>query len=521
VRAAEVTAEPGARAHWLVTAAADRLTAGEPGRARGLLERVAAGSPAPATRGLRMLVRGEIELRDGVPSRAFRDLTAAAAVFPAARRDLTARALMLAGEASCLGGDFTGYFALAERARRLRTAGDPPAVRLALDHFAGMAATFRGHHDEAGRSLRQVVALAGTVREPEALIWAGQAAYTLGDAARAHALAGTAAHRARELGAVSLVPGALVYEALSALMLDRHAAAETAALEGLRLAGTLGQRNLAVDHLAILALLAALQGDGTSAALRLRTAADEVAARGLGRPGAFNCWVAACVDLVEERPADALDRFRHMTAATGQVNLAVRGMAAPHFVEAAVRCRQHAKAAGALRGFEEWAVASGSTVRQALAHRCHGLLAEGHAAAEEHFREALRLHGDGETALERAKTELFYAHRLRRARKPGEARGLLRDALAVFRQAGARTWADRAAAELRAAGATAGPLVPRGTSDLTAQQERICELVVQGATNREIADLLVLSPRTVDYHLRNIFVRLGVRSRVELVATLR
>lgn len=320
---------------------------------------------------------------------------------------------------------------------------------------------------------------------------------------------------------MSLVPAALVYQALAALMLDRHAEAETAALEGLRLAGVLGQRNLAVDHLAVLALLAALQGDATSAALRLRTAGTEVAARGLGRPSAFNCWVAACVDLAEERPADALDRFRHMTAATGQVNLAVRGMAAPHFVEAAVRCHQRAKAAGALQGFERWAVASGSTIRRALAHRCHGLLAEGHAAAEEHFREALRLHDSGGTGLERAKTQLFYAHRLRRARKPGAARGPLRDALTTFRQAGARTWADRAAAELRAAGATAGPVVPRGTPDLTAQQERICDLVVQGATNREIAGLLFLSPRTVDYHLRNVFVRLGVRSRVELAALLR
>ncbi|CAG6391931.1 helix-turn-helix transcriptional regulator [Actinacidiphila cocklensis] len=520
-RAAEVTAEPGVRARWLIAAAADRLTGGEAGRARGLLDRVLPGGTDPDTRGLRMLVRGEMELRDGVPARALHELTAAAAAFPAARRDLTTRALMLAGEAGCLGGDFAGYFALAERVRRLGGAGDPPAVRLVLGHFAGMAATFRGRHDEAGRSLRQVVGLTDSVREPEALVWGSQAAYTLGDAARAHALAGTAVHRARELGAVSLVPAALVYQALSALMLDRYAAAEAAALEGLRTAGALGQRNVAVDHLAILALLAALRGDAASASLRLRTADDGIASRGLGRPGAFVCWVAACVDLAEERPADALDRFRHMTAATGQVNLAIRGMAAPHFVEAAVRCHQQARAAGALRGFEDWAVASGSTVRRALAHRCHGLLAEKHATAEEHFQEALRLHDGGETALERAKTELFYAHRLRRARKPGAARGLLRDALTTFRQAGARTWADRAAAELRAAGAAVDPLVPRRAPDLTAQQERICELVTQGATNREIADLLVLSPRTVDYHLRNIFVRLGVRSRVELAALLR
>ena len=117
-------------------------------------------------------------------------------------------------------------------------------------------------------------------------------------------------------------------------------------------------------------------------------------------------------------------------------------MATPHFVEAAVRCGQHAKAEGALRAFEEWAASSGSTTRLALAHRCHGLLARGDAAAEEHFREALRLHRRDNAALELAKTELFYAHRLRRARKPGAARGLLRDALGIFEQFEARPWAS-------------------------------------------------------------------------------
>ncbi|MET7682338.1 AAA family ATPase [Streptomyces sp. NPDC005423] len=526
-RAAEVAVRPETRSRWLVTAAADRLAAGESAYAGGLLHRVLPRDPDPVTRGLRMMVRGEIELRDGLPARARTDLSSAVGALPRSRPELTARALILAGEAACLAGDFAGYFSLAERARRLGTPDDPPAVRLVSAHFAGMAATFRGHHDEASRALRRVVRLAGAVRDPEATTWASQAAYTLGDAHRAHTLALTAEHQAREAGAVSLVPGVLVYQALSSLMLDRHAAAENAATEGLRLARSLGQRNVAVDHLAVLALLSALQGDGISAALRLRTAAHDVAARELGRPSAFNCWVAAVVDLVEGRPADALDRFRHMTAGAGQINLAIRGMAAPQFVEAAVRCSERDKAAGALRGFENWAVASGSTTRRALAHRCHGLLAEGHAAAEEHFREALRLHDRGDAALERAKTELFFAHRLRQARRPGAARGLLRDALAVFRQAEARVWAERAADELRAAGESraagdgADRPPPRGGTELTAQQARICDLVSRGATNREIADLLVLSTRTVEYHLRNIFVRLGVRSRVELASLFR
>ncbi|MFF3949943.1 AAA family ATPase [Streptomyces sp. NPDC001902] len=522
-RGAAAAARPHTRVRWLVAAAADAQAAGETRRARGLMRRAGAqGGPAPGG-APGALVQGEIELRDGVPAVACRDLTAAAGRFPADRRAPAVRALMLAGEAGCVAGDFDAFFGLAERADALRRSDDRPEQRLVFDHFAGLAATFRGRHDRAQWALRRVVRLAETLQDPESAIWAAQAAYTLGDARRAHALATAAVHRARRQGAGALVPAALVYEALCALALDRYAAAGAAAEEGLRLAEATGQRNLAVDHLAVLALLAALQGDGVTAGLRTAAAEGAVASRGLGRPGAFNCWVSACADLAADRPADALSRFARMRGGAGQVNLAVRGMAAPHFIEAAVRCGQRAKAAGALRAYEHWAAASRSSVRLALAHRCHGLLAEDDASAVDHFREALRLHQDDDTVLELAKTELFYASRLRRTRRPGEARGLLRDAVAVFRQFDARPWAERAAAELRAAGDRVGPVdrEPGGRRELTAQQTRISELVAQGATNREIADLLLLSTRTVEYHLRNVFSRLGVRSRVELASLFR
>ncbi|MEU3465986.1 LuxR C-terminal-related transcriptional regulator [Streptomyces sp. NPDC006733] len=517
---ADLTAHPQIRARWLVTAAADRLTAGELRHSLGLLHRVPTRYGPPTTRGLRKLVQGEIELRNAVPARACRDLSQAVNLLSPARH-LASRALMLAGEASCLAGDFAAYFALAEQARRLRRTDDPPELRLIFDHFAGMSATFHGRHDEASHALHRVLRLAGTVAGPEPAIWASQAAYTLGNTQRSHALAVAAVQDAVETGAHALVPAALVYQALSALMLDRHAAAETAALEGLRLAESTGQRNLAVDHLSILALLAALQGDRATASLRLGTTAHEVAARELGRPSAFNCWASACLDLVEDHPADALARFSHMSAGVGQINLAIRAMAAPHFVEAAIRCGHRDAAARALRSFDSWAASSAGPGRRALAHRCHGLLAENPSLAEEHFREALRLHHDDHAALEMAKTQLFFASRLRRARKPRAARGLLRDALTIFQQCQARPWAERATAELRAAGDRAGTSVPHHGQDLTAQQVRICELVAEGATNREIADRLVLSSRTVEYHLRNVFARLSVRSRTELAALFR
>ena len=122
------------------------------------------------------------------------------------------------------------------------------------------------------------------------------------------------------------------------------------------------------------------------------------------------------------------------------------------------------------------------------------------------------------TALELAKTELLYGNRLRRGRKPKAAREHLRDAVLIFQSYQADHWVAQARAELRAAGDTTGE--PKDRPELTGQQTRIARLVAEGATNREIAARLFLSHRTVEHHLRNIFARLGVRSRVELTRRL-
>ncbi|MFE9404938.1 AAA family ATPase [Streptomyces sp. NPDC006530] len=525
--AADFAPRPGVRERWLTMAARHTFLAGDEVRTRYLLRRVPHHGVPEGTRALRSLVEGERLLRDGPPAEACRELSRAAGVLVDQCQESAVRALMLAGEAACLAGDFAEYFALARRVAALGHDGDTPATRLVLDHFAGMTATYEGRHREAGRALRRVMRLAEEVPDAYCALWAGQAAYTLGDAARAHAFAIAAADRARREGAVSLVPAALVYQALAALLTDRCAAAEEAALDGLRLARRTGQRNLAVDHLAVLALVSALQGDGVDAAARVQTITHQVSARGLGRPAAFGRWASACADLADDRPADALIHLTGMTdAAVGnQPNLVIRQMAAPHFVEAAVRCDRRAKAAEALRSYHAWAASGTSAARLALAHRCRALLECDDAAADEQFRQAARLHQQDGAALELAKTELFHAHRLRRARKPRPARELLREALQIFQQFDAAPWARRATAELRATGAQAparpGSRGSGGGGELTPQQTRICELVARGATNQEIAEVLMVSNRTVDYHLRNVFTRLGVRSRVELAAHFR
>ena len=149
-----------------------------------------------------------------------------------------------------------------------------------------------------------------------------------------------------------------------------------------------------------------------------------------------------------------------------------------------------------------------------LVARSRALLARSPELSESLFLEALRYQAS--QTFERAKTALVYGEFLRRAQRRTEARVQLRDALATFEGLGVPLWADRARAELEATGITARKRDPSTLDELTPQEVRVAKLVAGGASNREVASQLFLSPKTIEYHLRNVFVKLGVSSRVEL-----
>jgi DNA-binding NarL/FixJ family response regulator len=187
----------------------------------------------------------------------------------------------------------------------------------------------------------------------------------------------------------------------------------------------------------------------------------------------------------------------------------------PELVEAAAQGSRHDCTADPLSRFDRWAEATNAPELLALSARCRALVGGGDT--EHEFRRALALHARADAPMERARTQLLFGEYLRRERRRADARIHLRAALETFQQLGASVWANRARDELRAAGEATGSPAPDELALLTPQELRIATAVGDGATNREIAAQLFLSPRTVDYHLRKVFQKLGISSRADLI----
>ncbi|SEF76349.1 AAA ATPase domain-containing protein [Nonomuraea solani] len=514
-RAAELTdPRSPAKAERLAAAARHAWVAGRPQVARSLLARLRGLSAPDELRAHVQLLHGSLELLRGETGSAREELLSAAAWLLESHRMLGVRALVRAADASYRAGDNRAFIAIARQAAALRRADEAVPTQLMFEYLAGMAATFSGYHQKAAGPLRRVVELAGAVRDPAVLVWACVASMLLGDDATAHRLSARAVEAARVRGAASAMPQLLDYMIYPEIWMGRYASVATTAAQGLRLSQETGQLNTAAQHLAWLAITAAVEGDQETCRMRAGAAIDLADAHDLGIAGAIGNWALAYLDLSLGRPADAATRLRAERRNSSHV--VIRVMATPHLIEACARTGDHEGAGAALRVLERWVGSTRSPDLRALVSRCRALLAAP-GEAEELFREALDLHGQGMYEFEAARTSLLYGSALRRDRRPGAARAHLHAALETFDRYGARLWTEQARTELRAAGDPIRPAPSATTEQLTAQQLRIARMVAEGATNKEVAERLFLSRRTVEHHLRNIFSRLGIRSRVELV----
>ncbi|MGW1501159.1 helix-turn-helix transcriptional regulator [Streptomyces mirabilis] len=182
---------------------------------------------------------------------------------------------------------------------------------------------------------------------------------------------------------------------------------------------------------------------------------------------------------------------------------------------AAVRADRTDDARSVLEAVEHSLGATRSPRVHAVVRRAAALLSDSEDA-ERHFLAALADPACARWPFELALTRLDFGEWLRRRRRATEARPMLSGALEIFQRLGAQPWAERTAAELRAAGAPVSLPAASPAAGLTAQERQIAELAAQGLTNRDIAARLYVSPRTVGYHLHKIFPKLGISSRHQL-----
>jgi DNA-binding CsgD family transcriptional regulator len=188
-------------------------------------------------------------------------------------------------------------------------------------------------------------------------------------------------------------------------------------------------------------------------------------------------------------------------------------------LEAATRCENRAVAGIALERIVAATAFARTDSALGILARSRALLSDG-AAADELYREAIERLSHTRLRPELARAHLLYGEWLRRQKRRVDAREQLRTAHEMLVAIGMEAFAERARNELEASGEKVRKRTVETRDDLTAQERQIARLAREGLSNPEIGARLFLSPRTVEWHLRNVFSKLGIRSRRELSSAL-
>jgi DNA-binding CsgD family transcriptional regulator/HEPN domain-containing protein len=523
-RAARLTPGESERARREVAGADLALAVGRWDEALELLEQARGRSDDVLLRAHGERVRAHVEMLRGSPHAAHGRLVAIAEALRDIDRSLAASAMTEAVLAQTMTGPVPAYRATAERAFALaRPVGGEVEAMAAVALGCGLLLS-----GETAAGLELFERYGSIVEKPE--VWhtapelPGMYACLHASIERfdtAERLFEAMVGSARDQGAVRALPYPLSGRALVDLELGRWPAALAGAEEAVELSREMVGGAMLASSLAALAQVEASMGRAE------QTRAH--AAESLALCKQLNAWA------VEPEPVLALASLAlslgdHETAVGvwSQTTVDIREWVLEPgwehlddvMIEASVRAGRLSQAERELEDLQQKASRTGRTWAHAVAARCRGLLAPA-AEIEEHFEDALQWHARAPLPFARARTELCYGERLRRARRRSDAREQLVRASATFHALGATIWAQRAERELAAAGySRRTPAEHSPWAELTAAETRVAQIIVEGATYDEAASALFVSPRTVESHLRQIYRKVGVRSRSELTRRL-
>ncbi len=514
-RSSELTTDPGLKIERTLAAAQAGLNAGDFESALGLLARAEA-LPVDDLQSARIyLIRG---LTDRA---AHSGREAPAALLRAAQRlePLDGRlarhtlldawsAALVAGRLAAADGDLATVSATA------RTTPPAPGAPTAADHLLDGLATVITTGTEAGRPLlrKAVTGFLDDTVPPDLWLRCGvlvaNAALSLWDYDRWEASNARHADLARANGALVPLINALNVRRVIALWRGDVAHAKELGLEESTVKEATGTRRASYGDFFLLAY----QGHAAQALPLLTEAAAEATARGEGLGLYFTERATALLHLGLGHYAEATAAAER--AATGDLG-PFTAQALPDLVEAAVRSGATAIAETALARLGTYTAGSDLEWATGLEARARALVSSGDEA-DRSYAEAVDHLSRTRLRFELARTRLVYGEWLRRERRRVDARHQLKHAFEEFTEMGADGFAERARHELLATGEKVRKRTADTVDELTPQEEHIARMAKDGRTNAEIGAELYISARTVEWHLRKVFGKLGISSRKEL-----
>ena len=518
-RSVALTVDPARHAERILAAAQANLQAGAFGKALELLATAETG-PLDDFAGARVdLLRGQILFASGLGSDAPAVLLKAAKRLEPLNVDLARETYLRAWMAAMFAGRLAGAGDLLEvcrAARALPPPAEPPrTLDLVLD---GLALIVTDGPAAAGPTLRRAVSafVSAHITPEEALGWgwAAQAAVSaLWDDNAWRAVLARQVRLARDVGALDQLPAMLGALGTASAWSGDFAAAAALSAEADTICEATGRHPAPFTSM----MLAALRGRRAEAVPLVKATIAEAEAGVQGIAAAYAHWTASILYNGLGRYQEALTAARQASEDTTALHISM--WALPELVEAGTRSGNMHLAAGAAERLAEFTQAGGTDFGLGIQARSRALVSESRTA-DELYREAIERLRRTQLRPELARAHLLYGEWLRRENRRVDAREQLRTAHEMLAAIGMEAFAERARKELQATGENVRKRTVDTRDDLTAQERQITRLARDGLSNPEISVRLFLSSRTVEWHLRNVFTKLGIRSRRELANAL-
>lgn len=515
-QAARLAPDDEDRSEHLLASAQSAWQAGSAERSKDLLAKVRT-RPLEPDRAVEVAhLEGEIALHVGPVMSGYSVLVEAAGV---AEGDAAVELLAEAAIACFFAGRPALMLAVAEQAQGRLRATSSLRARFYASMARGMAFILGGDGEAGAREIRKAGSLAYSPdisEDPHRAAWLTMGQIWLRDGTASRSAVERALVSARSRAAVGALPFLLNHLARDQAGGEAWPSANACYGESIRLSHETGQQAELAMALAGLAILDARQGREDACRAHAAEAVELCRELGLRH---FENWAIGALGELElglRRASEAARHFEHQVELLGTLGIADPDVwPGPELAEAYLRLGRRDAAERTAAAFNTKAGEKGQAWALARARRCSGLVSD-ESTFEAFFEEALVLHGATPDVFEQARTRLAYGARLRRARRRVRARAQLRSALEVFDGLGAHPWIGLAQSELGATGETARTRDAGALYQLTPQELQIALLLAGGESTREAAAALFVSPKTIEYHLRHIYQKLGVRSRSDL-----